>query len=88
MRDIRHSHIEPGTRFFLSWGTKEAFGNKNPEIDDRHSRTYRWNKRAGDAIAAKGAEVSYYCQVGGEHCEASWEQQIPFFMDTLLYELD
>ena len=24
---------------------------------------------------------------GGEHCEASWEKQIPFFMNTLLYPL-
>ena len=23
---------------------------------------------------------------GGSHCEASWEKQIPFFMNTLLYE--
>ena len=25
---------------------------------------------------------------GGEHCEASWERQIPFFLNTLLYELE
>ena len=27
------------------------------------------------------------CRVvpGGTHCEASWERQIPFFMNTLLY---
>ena len=23
----------------------------------------------------------------GEHCEASWERQIPFFMNTLMYNL-
>ena len=23
---------------------------------------------------------------GGNHCEASWEKQIPFFMNTLLYQ--
>ena len=23
----------------------------------------------------------------GEHCEASWEKQIPFFMNTLMYDL-
>ena len=23
----------------------------------------------------------------GEHCEASWEQQIPFFINTLMYHL-
>ena len=25
---------------------------------------------------------------GGDHCEASWERQIPFFMNTLLYGLE
>lgn len=25
---------------------------------------------------------------GGEHCEASWERQIPFFLPTLLYGLE
>ena len=25
---------------------------------------------------------------GGEHCEASWEKQIPFFLPALLYELE
>ena len=24
----------------------------------------------------------------GDHCEASWERQIPFFMDTLFYGLE
>jgi len=25
---------------------------------------------------------------GSDHSEASWERQIPFFMDTLLYGLE
>lgn len=25
---------------------------------------------------------------GGDHNETSWERQIPFFMDTLLYGLE
>jgi len=24
----------------------------------------------------------------GDHCEACWEEQIPFFMNTLLYQRD
>ena len=86
MRDIQRSHIEPGTRFYLSWGTKEAFGNKNPEIDDRHSKTYRWNTRAAGALKAKGASIALYCQVGGEHCEADWEKQNPIYMNYLWKE--
>jgi hypothetical protein len=35
-------------------------------------------------------KLSLYCRIvpGGTHCEASWEKQIPFFMETLFYNLD
>ena len=23
---------------------------------------------------------------GGEHCEACWEEQVPFFINTLMYQ--
>lgn len=33
-------------------------------------------------------QVMLECRIvpGGNHCEASWERQVPFFMNTLLYE--
>jgi hypothetical protein len=32
--------------------------------------------------------IALECRIvpGGDHCEASWERQIPFFMRTLLYQ--
>ena len=86
MKDIQESQIIPGTRFYLSWGTKEAQGNKNPDIADRHSKTYRWNTRAAAALKRKGASIALYCQVGGEHCEADWEKQNPIYMNYLWKE--
>jgi enterochelin esterase-like enzyme len=83
MKDIQVSPIDPDTRFFLSWGTKEAYGNKNPDINDRHSKTYQWNTRAAAALKAKGASIALYDQVGGAHCEADWEKQNPIFMNYL-----
>ena len=83
MKDIQVCAIDPNTRFYLSWGTKEAHGNKNPDIDDRHSKTYQWNTRAAAALKAKGASIALYCQVGGAHCEADWEKQNPIFMNYL-----
>ena len=83
MADIRSSAISPDTRVFLSWGTGEAWGLADPVREDRSSKTYGWNKRAADALAARGAITRLFCQVGGHHCEASWEQQIPLFMDFL-----
>ena len=36
-----------------------------------------------------GRGVLLTCRIvpDGEHCEASWERQIPFFLNTLLYGL-
>ena len=33
-------------------------------------------------------QVFLHCRIvpGGNHCEASWERQIPFFMNTFLYD--
>ena len=86
MKDIQLSPIDPDTRFYLSWGTREAYGNKNPDIHDRHSKTYQWNTRAAAALKAKGASIALYDQVGGEHCEADWEKQNPIFMNYLWKE--
>ena len=83
MKDLRTSPVSPDTRIFLSWGTNEAFGITDPNKEDRSSKTYGWNKRAADALEEKGAAVQLFCQVGGYHCEADWEKQVPLFMDFL-----
>ncbi len=83
LKDLRQSTIRPDSRFYLSWGTKEAFGIKDPTKDDRSSKTYKWNKQVRDVLEAKGARVTMYCQVGGAHCEADWEKQNPIYMDDL-----
>ena len=86
MQDMRSSEMSPDTRIFLSWGTQEAHGIQDPAKEDRHSKTYGWNKRVADQARAAGAAVNMFCQVGGYHCEASWEAQVPLFMDFLWME--
>jgi hypothetical protein len=83
MDDIRRSGISPDSRFFLSWGTHEAHGIEDPDRFDTSSNTYRWNTRVRNALERKGAFALTHCQVGGYHCEASWEQLVPLFMDYL-----
>ena len=39
-------------------------------------------------LAARGVRMTARIVPDGEHCEASWEKQIPFFLPTLLYELE
>ena len=86
MSDLRKTAISPDTRVYLSWGTQEAWGIKNPEEDDRHSKTYTWNKKVADQLLTSGAAVKMHCQIGGGHCEADWEQLIPTFMNFLWTE--
>ena len=83
MKDIRNCPIRPNSRFFLSWGTREAYGLKDPTREDRSSRTYKWNRQAAAILAEKNADVKLYCQVEGRHCEADWEKQNPIYMDYL-----
>ena len=81
--DMDSHPISPDTRMFLSWGTKEAWGLEDTDQEDRTSASYHWNKQVADCAAAQGAAVQLYCQVGGGHCEADWEKQVPMFMDFL-----
>lgn len=86
MADLRKSPISPDTRFYLSWGSKEAWGIKNPDREDRSSKTYHWNKRVADHLRSLGTAVKTECQVGGGHCEADWEKLVPSFMNFLWTE--
>ena len=86
MADIKANPISPDTRFFQSWGTNEAYGIKDPSKDDRSSKTYGWNQKVADKLGAQGAAVTMYCQIGGHHCEADWEKQVPEFMNFLWTE--
>lgn len=83
LKDLRSCPLEPDTRIYLSWGTREAFGLLRTDREDRSSRTCKWNRRVAAAARERGAEVMLHCQVGGAHCEADWEKQLPVFMPFL-----
>lgn len=86
MADLRHSALSADTRVYLSWGSREAYGCKNPEKEDRSSKTYGWNKRVAEQLGTNGVAVKMRCQVGGGHCEADWERLVPEFMNFLWTE--
>ncbi|MBQ8092642.1 MAG: alpha/beta hydrolase [Clostridia bacterium] len=81
--DMNQDTIDPDTRIFLSWGTLETKGIENPWIEDRESYTYRRNKAVANKIENHGGIARLYCQVGGQHCEADWEKQLPLFLPFL-----
>ena len=83
LKDMDSASIDPDTRVYLSWGTKEARGVINPNQPDTSSFTYKCNKAAASRIQRAGASVMTYCQIGGGHCEADWEKQLPLMMGYL-----
>lgn len=83
LKDMRLHPMAKNTKVYLSWGTKEAFGLLRTDREDRSSRTCKWNRRVAALVREQGAEATLYCQVGGAHCEADWEKQLPIFMPWL-----
>ena len=73
---IKDSAPAPDTILYMDYGTEEM------------GRGLRMRKSFGKASAlllGKGILLDARIVPGGRHCEASWEKQIPFFMNTLMY---
>lgn len=72
------AHFEPDTVLYVDYGSEEFGNHKNM-------------RRAFGELATlmMWRKLNLHCRVvpNGTHCEASWEKQIPFFMETLLYDL-
>ena len=83
LKDLDQAEILPDSRFFLSFGSREAGGASDPEREDKRTYTYRCVRAAENRLKKKGASAWLYCQEGGGHCEADWEKQIPLFMPWL-----
>ena len=75
---LRKSEIEPDTVVYMDYGSRELPFHSNMAKQFSHVAKRLLERR-----------VLLNCRIvpGGNHCEASWEQQIPFFMETLLYGL-
>ena len=75
---IRNVRLAPDTVLYMDYGSREIRFHPNM----RH----RFGQVASLLI---DREIQLSCRIvpGGDHCEASWERQIPFFFNTLLYNL-
>lgn len=74
---VRHAALRPDTVLYMDYGSGEMKG--------RASVGRCFGKLAA-LLIEKGVMVDSRIVPGGSHCEASWEKQIPFFMNTLLYQ--
>ncbi len=85
-KDMRVSKVDPDTRVYMSWGTKEAWGLEDIWQEDRSSLTYKNHMEVADKLLKSKAALKLYSQVGGGHCEADWEKLVPDFMNFLWLE--
>ena len=76
-RLIRRAKIRPDTVIYMDYGSREMHF---------HSDMSKQFCKVSSLLIDRGVFLESRIVPGGNHCEASWEKQIPFFMDALLYD--
>lgn len=71
---VEKNNISPGTTVYMDYGEKEMVN---------HSASLEALTAAANLLLTKQVNLTLRIVPGGEHCEASWERQIPIFMDCL-----
>ena len=74
---IRSTRYLPQTTVYMDYGSRE--------MGSHHGMLKAFTDTA-DALAEKGVYVTSRIVPNGDHCEACWEEQIPFFMQILFYD--
>ena len=74
---IRKTEFAPGTVVYMDYGSREM-GN--------HQGMLHCFADAALALMERGVHVTSRIVPNGDHCEACWEEQIPFFMRILFYD--
>ncbi|MBQ8161928.1 MAG: alpha/beta hydrolase [Clostridia bacterium] len=78
LRLIRTSPHMKGCVMYMDYGSQEL---------QNHEGMLKIYRQVQDACLEAGTFLTSRIVPMGEHCEACWEQQIPFFMQTLFYHL-
>ena len=77
-RLLRGAEMPPDTVIYMDMGETELGWRST-------ARSFR---TVAGLLLEKGVRLTARIVPDGRHCEASWEKQIPFFLPTLLYELE
>ena len=76
---IRNARVRMDGVLYIDYGQREM--PNNPDME-------QVLRRAVDLLMERKLLLTFRMVPGGEHCEASWERQIPFFLETLLYGVE
>lgn len=74
---IEQASLKPDTIVYMDYGSREMRHHANME--------HQFGKVTAQLLDRRIMLESRIVP-GGNHCEASWEKQIPFFMNTLMYQ--
>ena len=75
---LRTADIAPGTVVYMDYGSNEI---------NCHPNMRRQFASVTGRLLERDVWLTSRIVPNGDHCEACWEKQIPFFMDTFFYEL-
>jgi len=75
---IKNSYLDSHTILYMDYGSREL----------RHHANMRQQFiKVSSSLLRRHIMLETRIVPYGDHCEASWEKQIPIFMNTLLYDL-
>ena len=74
---IRDAELQEDTVVYMDYGSREL---------GFHPNMKRQFTRVASQLIQKGVFLDCRIVPGGNHNEASWERQVPFFLNTLLYD--
>ena len=71
---VARAHIRRDTCIYMDYGSEEMFN---------HAANAEALLSTSHLLLTKRVNLAFRIVPGGSHCEASWEKQIPIFMDCL-----
>ena len=71
---VKRAKIQPDTCIYMDYGSEELVN---------HDASYEALKSMCQLLLDKKVDLTFRIVPGGTHCEASWERQIPIFMECL-----
>ena len=74
---LKKSPLKKETVIYMDYGSREM---------KFHSNMAKQFNHVSGLLLKRGVWLTTRIVPWGDHCEASWEKQIPFFLSTLLYE--
>lgn len=78
-RMIRYADIKPDSILYMDYGRQEM---------NNHRGMHRLFRQTVEQLLSRDILLTSRIVPAGEHCEASWERQLPFVIETLMYNYD